>query len=1302
MNHKVIKSVALASTALVALNSTAIAQTSSVVACGASKVTPENLAVNPANMFAPTPASVATPAKEVVYASCPGGASLQADGTCFLSGAGAETYIPIINADEFNPAKTEQKILSFAPDSLAKATNPASAEETDCDTRTHGKRNIRRDVTLSNQGVNTEGDVVRDINSVSGFKISVDGDTLAGDGFDYEAGQRATDVALEKASIQIKNDGLDSEPYLNVVAQDNAVTALRGQAITFHPFWNYGAFIEKAEVRLVAANDSIRSEDAFVIPVKDGVATLNVGSNLPDEMIYVLRVYDEDGRFDQTIAKSLSILDIPLAEAKLSDGDETLAGYGLDRTAHRNIKIKGSSVTVYGKDVPSNASVKVMGTNVPVDRDGKFIREMILPYGSHSVDVGIDDGVQTAEFVRDLHINSTDFFYVALGDVTLGTQNSNGPADLLASSDEDFNDVYVNGRGAMYMKGRFKGDYKVTASVDTGEDRIQDLLKNLDDKDPRQLLRRLDGDRFYPVYGDDSTTLEDAPTQGRFYLRVEKDDSHVMWGNFATQVTGTEFAHLDRGLYGAIADYNSTATTNSGDRVTQITAFAADPGTLPSREEFRGTGGSVYFLERQDLSIGSERVRIEVRDKISGLVVDTRDLRPQEDYDVDYIQGRVLLSDPLQSTVSDNQIVRNSSLPGNEVYLVVRYEYTPSLSDVGGYTVGGRATHWVGDNLRFGATAQKEETGAADQNLIGADVLVQHSAGTYLKAELAQTEGLAFGKSNSTDGGFNFDAVVSAGQQNVKAEAYRVEGAVDLSDISGQEGRVNAYYDHQDAGFSGSGRVTDGEVDRWGAHVDASIAKNTDVSVKYDEVDSSVRGKTRAVYGDVSQQVNENMTLSLGVRHDDRNIAAFGALPAVDGSRTDVSTQVDYAMSSAVSVYAFGQATVDRDQTRQKNNRAGVGGLFKINDRLTVGGEVSEGDGGLGANAQATFKRTDNSEFYLGYALSTDRTDTGHLTQSQTLNDFGTLTFGGRTRFNDSLSVYGEERLGFGRHQSSMTHAYGVTFNPSEIWSLGASVENGRIEDDIDGVFERTAFALSAARSSETFRLASNLEARFEDGVTAGSNRDRTTWLMRNTAAVDANKDWEILGRFNFAISDSDQSDFLNADFIEGVLGAAYRPIKNDRLNALLKYTYFEDLAPAAQISAGGTTAIPRQKSQILSVDAIYDLTPKLSIGGKYGFRSGEVSFDRVTNDYLKSDAHIGVLRMDYHVIGEWDVLAEGRVLRSELAGDERLGALVGVYRHIQDHVKVGAGYNFSKFSDDLTNFDNDNDGFFVNLLGKF
>ncbi|MEP1230166.1 MAG: OmpA family protein, partial [Litorimonas sp.] len=428
----------------------------------------------------------------------------------------------------------------------------------------------------------------------------------------FDSNEAKTDQALADANVQIKYDGVDIEPQLNVTANDGEVIAEAGEAVTFQTYWNYGAFIEKSEIRIFESDKSVQSEPFMVLPVDEThTARLPDAASLPRNVIYVVRVYDAKGRFDETTPKPLSILkDTSVSRIPELRGSETSvygAAYGIDRTATRNIQVKGGGITVYGTEVSDGARVQVLGQNVLIDSDGQFAVQTILPYGEHRVKIDIVDDEQHAVFERDVHLDDTEFFYVAIGDVTLGSSDAVGPANFFAESDRDFDDVTGIGRGAFYVKGRVKGDYTVTAALDTGEDRIGDVLNNLDDKDPRQLLRRLDSDRFYPVYGDDSTLREDAPTQGRFYVKVEKDDSHILWGNFATQIVGTEFAHLDRGLYGGILDYNSKNTTAYGERRTQVTGFAADPGTLPAREEFRGTGGSVYFLERQDLSIGSER-----------------------------------------------------------------------------------------------------------------------------------------------------------------------------------------------------------------------------------------------------------------------------------------------------------------------------------------------------------------------------------------------------------------------------------------------------------------------------------------------------------------------------------------------------------------------------------------------------------------------------------------------------------------------------------------------------------------------
>jgi hypothetical protein len=62
--------------------------------------------------------------------------------------------------------------------------------------------------------------------------------------------------------------------------------------------------------------------------------------------------------------------------------------------------------------------------------------------------------------------------------------------------------------------------------------------------------------------------------------------------------------------------------------------------------------------------------------------------------------------------------------------------------------------------------------------------------------------------------------------------------------------------------------------------------------------------------------------------------------------------------------------------------------------------------------------------------------------------------------------------------------------------------------------------------------------------------------------------------------------------------------------------------------------------------------------------------------------------------------MVEGRMLKLPDLEQRRTGALVGLYRYLGKNFKVGAGYNFTDFSDDLTDLSYDHQGFFVNVVG--
>ncbi len=173
----------------------------------------------------------------------------------------------------------------------------------------------------------------------------------------------------------------------------------------------------------------------------------------------------------------------------------------------------GGKVIVRGSALPPGVTAQVLGKAVPVS-DGAFEAEHELPPGDHVVQVRLHETAtgRSLDFERDVHVAQTEWFYVGLADVTVGKLIAPDSKLISNAAAGEYDPVYANGRLAFYLKGKVKGSTIITAALDTRKNEFGPLLNNLDGTDPDSLLRRLDPDDYYPVYGDDSTTVEDAPT----------------------------------------------------------------------------------------------------------------------------------------------------------------------------------------------------------------------------------------------------------------------------------------------------------------------------------------------------------------------------------------------------------------------------------------------------------------------------------------------------------------------------------------------------------------------------------------------------------------------------------------------------------------------------------------------------------------------------------------------------------------------------------------------------------------------
>src|SRR4029453_6335945 len=130
-----------------------------------------------------------------------------------------------------------------------------------------------------------------------------------------------------------------------------------------------------------------------------------------------------------------------------------------------------------------------------------------------------------------------------------------------------------------------------------------------------------------------------------------------------------------------------------------------------------------------------------------------------------------------------------------------------------------------------------------------------------------------------------------------------------------------------------------------------------------------------------------------------------------------------------------------------------------------------------------------------------------------------------------------------------------------------------------------------------TVQLSGAIEFRRDEAELPDTTQtERTAWLFRNIFKFQLNPDWRIVGKLNHSFSDSSLGEFFDGGYTEAVLGYAYRPVNNDRLNALVKFTYFYNFPTAGQVGADNATSEFIQKSCIAAVDVNYDITARWGI----------------------------------------------------------------------------------------------------------
>ncbi|MBP6799449.1 MAG: hypothetical protein KA124_15260, partial [Luteimonas sp.] len=824
--------------------------------------------------------------------------------------------------------------------------------------------------------------------------------------------------------------------------------------------------------------------------------------------------------------------------------------------------------------------------------------------------------------------------------------------------------------------------------ADTQNRPLEDLFDGFTSADPQDVFRRLDPDLYYPTYGDDSNVWRDVDTMGRFYLRVDWDKNEALWGNFATGLTGTEYGQYSRALYGAALNWRSRMANAWGDPVTQLRAFASEAQTAPGHSEFIGTGGSLYYLRHTDVLPGSDRVVLEIRDHTTGRVEQRVDLLRGADYEIDELQGRILLTRPLAQITRQNipTLTRDAPLDGFEQRLIVDYEWVPDDFDPDEVTAGVRGKHWFGDHFGVGVTYIDENRAGEDYTLMSADVTLQAGKGTYLKLEHSKTESTSAPIFFSDNGGLSFTRLNPAAGLR-EGEATAVEARANFQELgwSEQPWSAGAWWRQVDAGYSISRYDTGADIEEYGAEVLGQFTPNLGVYARYSRAERGAETLTQA-QAKAEWRIGDNDALAFELRRVEERSTLLG----LDAAGLLGAARYTHRFGTAFDLYGTAQVTLDDDDGAYEDNNAfTLGGRYNFANLSTLGAELTTGDRGDAAQVNGEWRRSAQQSFYGSYTYSTDRSDYDPLFNPNAQNGW---TLGQRWRLSNQVNLFNESQFLKSRRESGLAHTFGMDFYPVQGWNVGFTLSDGDLTRENGDQIDRRAISVSGGHTSSDTNWQSKLEWREDSGA------ERVTqWVSTNRLTHKINESWRIAARLNYADTQDDLDRDGSAKFIEGNFGFAYRPWNSTRWGLFGRYTYLYDLASSGQM--GGYQV--DQKSQVLSFEGVYRHDQRWEFAGKLARREGEVRHERGRGEWFDSGTTFAAAQARYELVYRWHAMAEYRWLDVD-DGGTRQGWMAGVDRDIGRNFRIGAGYNFTDFSDDLTDFDYDHKGWFINFVGSY
>ncbi|MBZ0165889.1 MAG: tetratricopeptide repeat protein, partial [Candidatus Omnitrophica bacterium] len=387
------------------------------------------------------------------------------------------------------------------------------------------------------------------------------------------------------------------------------------------------------------------------------------------------------------------------------------------------------------------------------------------------------------------------------------------------------------------------------------------------------------------------------------------------------------------------------------------------------------------------------------------------------------------------------------------------------------------------------------------------------------------------------------------------------------------------------------------------------------------------------------------------------------------------------------------QVGVSEGSSGYRASRLSIGGRQQVDENTEVENKISFANSNSGLD-----------ETTVSFGTTKKLTDDIELTTARIFGDTGesqsTESQYGISMVRDGKELKGtlSRKYSEGINEVSRSNIFGLTGEIDDRWAVTGRYEKGDV-DNLDGTTtKRDVVSLAAGyvkkdleTGLEMFKSSSKLEVRFDEGVS-----NRRQFLISNASEGQLTPEFSLFTKIEYSETVDTSLDTQIAQYKEFVVGGAYRPIMFDRLNVLGKYTYLENRSPASQED---NADIEEEAAHVVSADIIYDVNDKWQITEKFAMRAAKEKVEGF--DFTETLTWLMIHRLTYKVNRDWAVSGEYRMLTVREAEDKKQGFVLEVTRRVGEYAQLGVGYDFTDFTDDLTNLDYTTYGPFVRVTGK-